>query len=173
MIKVKIWNKRDRIWEPDPNEFSMDEINSGDYNVSAYVGLMDCQKQDIYMYDILRWSKMVYVISFDRKSQRVMCYTDKTLKVQCFEFSHDIAEKSKVIGSLFCNSELLDPDNINVKIGEWIEFRQEGMKPLLHGKVTKKMSTYVQVRCKNNCIRYVGYESILGNCKKPSRKKRG
>lgn len=80
---------------------------------------------------------------------------------------------NKVGGSLFCESELKNPANININIGEWIEFRQEGMEPLLHGRVTKKMSTSVQVRCKNNSIRYVRYESILGKCKKPSRKKRG
>ena len=171
MIRIRLWDKKEKRWSS-IGQMPENEWNSSNYNVSVFTGLKDCSNFDIYTYDILRCSDTIFVIAFDRNNQRMMGYTDAGLKKPCFPFSRDIAAKSEVIGSLFFSAQLLNPESIQISIGEWIEFYQKGMAPALHGKIIRKLSTYVEVRCKNGCRRYVGYESIVGTCKKPVKHKK-
>ena len=49
----------------------------------------------------------------------------------------------------------------NYKVGQKIEFTQEGMDPLLHGKIIAVHQNYVTVKCKNGCHRYPGIDNII------------
>lgn len=171
MIRIRLWDKKEKRWSP-IGQMPGNEWNSNNYNVSVFTGLKDRSNFDIYTYDILRCSDTIFVIAFDRKNQRMMGYTDAGLKKPCFPFSSDIAAKSEVIGSLFFSAKLLNPESIPISIGEWIEFSQIGMDSVLHGKIIHKLPTYVVVRCKNGCRRYVGYECIIRTCEKPVKHKK-
>lgn len=48
------------------------------------------------------------------------------------------------------------------KQGKWVAFRQEGMSPILHGKVVDDCQSYYKVRCKNGEKRFPGLEDIIG-----------
>ena len=41
------------------------------------------------------------------------------------------------------------------KIGKWVAFKQEGMKEILHGKVMSVHFSFMKIKCKNGCWRYV------------------
>lgn len=47
------------------------------------------------------------------------------------------------------------------KQGKWVAFRQEGMSPILHGKVIKDYQSWYVVRCKNGEKRFPGIENII------------
>ena len=67
--------------------------------------------------------------------------------------------------------ELLEQNGYIVKknydefLGKWVAFRQEGMIPILHGKIIKVIrgfeSDCFEIRCKNGYHRYKNYEEIL------------
>ena len=52
-------------------------------------------------------------------------------------------------------------DNSSV-VGKWVAFRQEGMEPILHGRVRSvtTIGTYA-IRCKNGERRFCNVEDIL------------
>lgn len=53
----------------------------------------------------------------------------------------------------------------NKLIGKWAVFRQEGMKPILHGKVINVSANgSCAIKCKNGCIRYVYIEDVIEFC---------
>lgn len=47
------------------------------------------------------------------------------------------------------------------QIGQKIEFTQEGMPPLLHGRIIEVNHSYITVKCKNGCRRFVNKEKII------------
>lgn len=50
-------------------------------------------------------------------------------------------------------------------IGKWAAFRQEGMYPILHGKVIGvKQSGRCIIKCKNAYYRYVDVNSVIEFC---------
>lgn len=51
-----------------------------------------------------------------------------------------------------------------IKVGDKIEFRQEGMNTLLHGTVVMTNSMSVMVKCKNGFIRYPNKDDIIRIC---------
>lgn len=49
------------------------------------------------------------------------------------------------------------------RIGKWVAFRQEGMKPVLHGRVVWiNIFEHYKVRCKNGEIRFPKSYDIIG-----------
>ena len=50
-------------------------------------------------------------------------------------------------------------------IGKWAAFRQEGMNPILHGKVIEvKQSGCCVIKCKNAYYRYVDVNNVIEFC---------
>ena len=50
-------------------------------------------------------------------------------------------------------------------IGKWAAFRQEGMIPILHGKVkTVSINGCCSIKCKNGCMRYVDVDQVIEFC---------
>ena len=50
-------------------------------------------------------------------------------------------------------------------IGKWAAFRQEGMKPILHGKVKDiSFKGCCSIKCKNGCMRYVNVNEVIEFC---------
>jgi hypothetical protein len=47
------------------------------------------------------------------------------------------------------------------KIGQKIEFTQDGMEPLLHGKIVEVWADGVKVKCKNGGHRYPCFGEIV------------
>lgn len=47
---------------------------------------------------------------------------------------------------------------------KWVAFRQEGMEPILHGKVIRTFSITEQltIKCKNGCNRYIHKNAVIG-----------
>lgn len=47
-------------------------------------------------------------------------------------------------------------------VGKWVAFMQEGMEPILHGKVRSiSPDGLCTIRCKNGCRRYCEVDKIL------------
>ena len=49
-------------------------------------------------------------------------------------------------------------------MNKWIAFTQEGMKPVLHGKVYRSLRLGVAVKCKNGCHRFVNVRDVIKIC---------
>lgn len=52
-------------------------------------------------------------------------------------------------------------------IDKWVAFWQEGMTPVLHGKVIEvrgEDNTYFKVKCKNSYYRYVAMNDVIEFC---------
>lgn len=50
-------------------------------------------------------------------------------------------------------------------IGKWVAFYQEGMTPILHGKVISVTEHGIcRVKCKNGCYRYKNINGIIEFC---------
>ena len=50
-------------------------------------------------------------------------------------------------------------------IGKWAAFRQEGMRPILHGKVKDvSINGCCSIKCKNGCMRYVNIDEVIEFC---------
>ena len=52
-------------------------------------------------------------------------------------------------------------------IGKWVAFHQNGMQPVLHGKVINeigKKDTLFKVKCKNSCYRFVHMDDVIEFC---------
>ena len=50
-------------------------------------------------------------------------------------------------------------------IGKWAAFRQEGMRPILHGKVKDiSFKGCCSIKCKNGCMRYVNVDEVIEFC---------
>lgn len=50
-------------------------------------------------------------------------------------------------------------------IGKWAAFRQEGMIPILHGKVKAvSINGCCSIKCKNGCMRYADVDDVIEFC---------
>lgn len=50
-------------------------------------------------------------------------------------------------------------------VGKRAAFRQEGMKPILHGKVINvSINGCCTIRCKNGCMRYTNVNDVIKFC---------
>ena len=50
-------------------------------------------------------------------------------------------------------------------IGKWAAFRQDGMIPILHGKVIEVFPNgCCKIKCKNACYRYVNINDVIEFC---------
>ncbi len=52
-------------------------------------------------------------------------------------------------------------------IGKWVAFHQNGMQPVLHGKVINeigKKDVLFEVKCKNSCYRFVHMDDVIEFC---------
>ena len=52
-------------------------------------------------------------------------------------------------------------------VGKWVAFWQEGMMPVLHGKIIEvhgEDRPYFKVKCKNSYYRYVGMRDVIEFC---------
>lgn len=55
--------------------------------------------------------------------------------------------------------------SFNKLIGKWAAFRQEGMKPILHGKVIDvSLNDRCAIKCKNGCMRFVNVNDVIEFC---------
>lgn len=55
-------------------------------------------------------------------------------------------------------------EDLSKYIGKWVAFRQEGMEPILHGKVivARSINEYFGIKCKNGCMRYIDKNDVIG-----------
>lgn len=49
-------------------------------------------------------------------------------------------------------------------VGKWVAFQQEGMTPILHGKVVEVCNDVFKVKCKNACYRYILMDNVIEFC---------
>lgn len=86
----------------------------------------------------------------DIKNIKAIYNENKYSKEECF---------NKIINLL----GLDDKDNDSF-IGKWIAFTQEGMEPILHGKIINiSYNGTFTIRCKNGEHRYASYNSHSGH----------
>ena len=68
------------------------------------------------------------------------------------------------IALLEANGYIVTKDYSNL-IGKWAAFRQEGMSPILHGKVIEvKQGGCCVIKCKNSYYRYVNVNCVIEFC---------
>lgn len=55
-------------------------------------------------------------------------------------------------------------EDLSKYINKWVAFKQEGMGPILHGRIigTNSVNREFSVRCKNGCWRYCDKNDVIG-----------
>lgn len=59
------------------------------------------------------------------------------------------------------NSGYIVTKDYSMLVGKWVAFWQEGMSPILHGKIYGFGKNYLEVKCKNGCKRFPNVNNVI------------
>lgn len=82
-------------------------------------------------------------------------------------YAKELADRiNEAIEFLENNGYIVGKDYSNL-IGKWAAFYQEGMEPILHGKVKDvSIKGCCSIKCKNGCVRSVNVDDVIEFCDK-------
>jgi hypothetical protein len=111
--------------------------------------------QDLIRYGTIMVDKEYFTSDGKPVRVRIIHYWNREITKHEFYYYEMINGKfSKLI-------DISDTALGKYKIGQKIEFMQEGMEPLLHGKIVEVRATGVKVKCKNGGHRYPCFGEIV------------